>query len=211
MSLGAPLGDYECYDYWLSNFVDDFVEQYNTTVVVSAGNSGPDSNTIGTPGCVENVITVGATGRLDENFNVAPYSSRGPVDYSNIIKPDIVAPGGNPSFAQVIDGHLYFFPEGIASVETSTNMVYTGVLNQYLTNRYQRMSGTSMAAPHVTGTVALMLNEHPSLTPAEIKNILHDTADFLEGQNAPNYDAGYGFLDTYAAVQMASIWPEEDE
>ena len=60
-------------------------------VVAAAGNSGPKSNTIKSPGINPNIITVGA---LDtEKLNVADYSSRGPTCFGN--KPDLLAPASN--------------------------------------------------------------------------------------------------------------------
>jgi len=59
--------------------------------VIAAGNSGPSAKTIGTPGVVEEAITVGA---IDNAGTIASFSSRGPTVY-NTSKPDIVAPGVN--------------------------------------------------------------------------------------------------------------------
>jgi len=59
--------------------------------VIAAGNEGPDSGTIGTPGALSSVLTVGATDPI--TGEVAKYSSRGPTNWGSI-KPDVVAPGG---------------------------------------------------------------------------------------------------------------------
>jgi len=60
----------------------------NIMIVVAAGNSGPGAGTIGTPGCAETVLTVGAS----NGNQIADFSSRGPTDYG-LSKPDVVAPG----------------------------------------------------------------------------------------------------------------------
>ncbi|MCD4666721.1 S8 family serine peptidase [archaeon] len=207
MSIGSTGRD-GCYDYWISNFVHDFIEFYEVPIVLSAGNSGPDWGTISIPACVENAITVGATQRASvfEDVTLAPYSSRGPVDYSNdVIKPDVVAPGGDPSSAHILDGFWYFYNNGIASIEAKSNIAFTGTFDQYLSqNRYQKMSGTSMAAPHVTGIIALMLSENPDLTPTEIQQILHESSRLLENEIEPNNAFGYGLVDAYEAVSLAS-------
>jgi len=57
--------------------------------VVAAGNSG-DFYTIGSPGCAKDAFTVGATNNNDQ---IASFSSKGPIEYYDIIKPDITAPG----------------------------------------------------------------------------------------------------------------------
>jgi len=77
----------------LCEIVDNVVEA-GITVVAAAGNLGPGSNTITSPGCARRSICVGST---DKNDLMAPSSSRGPVEWSrNILeKPDIVAPGVN--------------------------------------------------------------------------------------------------------------------
>jgi len=64
-------------------------------------------------------------------------------------------------------------------------------------------SGTSMAAPHVTGTVALMLSANASLTLEEIEQAITETADPLTDSDypeSPNYGYGYGMINAYDAV-----------
>jgi subtilisin family serine protease len=59
--------------------------------------------------------------------------------------------------------------------------------------------GTSMAAPHVTGAIALLLSANPNLTRTQINQILAETAVPL-GTTYPNFDSGWGRLDAYTAV-----------
>ena len=59
--------------------------------VVAAGNMGPESGTVTSPGCAERALTVGS---VDKNDNIAQYSSRGPTTDGRV-KPDVVAPGSN--------------------------------------------------------------------------------------------------------------------
>lgn len=69
-------------------------------------------------------------------------------------------------------------------------------------------SGTSLAAPMVSGTIALMLSVNPNLTPSEIRNILHNSAtkgSYYNYNSGYNSEVGYGFLNTYAAVLYASL------
>ena len=71
--------------------------------------------------------------------------------------------------------------------------------------KHKIISGTSMATPHVTGAIALMLQKQPTLTPAEAKQVLQQTArsDAFTG-SVPNDGWGYGKLDVKAAVDALS-------
>lgn len=73
-------------------------------------------------------------------------------------------------------------------------------------NTYGYYWGTSMAAPHVTGTAALMLSRNPDLTNSEIKNILQSTAEDL---GAPGFDVyfGAGRINAYQALQQVQWLP----
>lgn len=142
-------------------------------VLVAAGNSGPSRYTIGSPGAAEKVITVGNMSDPGEKgFHLSYLSSRGPTA-DNRIKPDIGAPG-------------------VAIMAPKANS----------TNGYVAYSGTSMATPFTAGTVALMLEANPSLTPAQIKTMLISTAEDW-GPNGKDEDYGYGRLDAYEAVKTA--------
>ncbi|MDF2889862.1 MAG: aprX2 [Clostridia bacterium] len=143
------------------------------SVLVAAGNSGPGKYTIGSPGAAEKAITVGAMADVGEKgFNLAYFSSRGPTADGRV-KPDIAAPGVN-----------------IMAAKANT------------TSSYISYSGTSMATPFTAGTVALMLDANPSLTPTQVKNTITSTAlDW--GNSGKDIDYGYGRLDTYAAVKSS--------
>ena len=143
------------------------------TIVVAAGNEGPGDYTIGSPAAADKAITVGAAADVGENgFNIASFSSRGPTADGRI-KPDIMAPGYQITAAQ------------------------SGSTNGYVT-----YSGTSMATPFVSGTIALMLQENPNLTPQAVKDILRDTAtDF--GPSGKDSDFGWGMMDGYEAIDAA--------
>ncbi len=120
---------------------------------VAAGNAGPGSSTVGTPGCAKKVITIGASDKTDQ---IAWFSSRGPTKDGRV-KPDILLPGVNIIAARAKD----------------TSM--GNVVDEHHTSA----SGTSMATPHCAGVVALLLSGNPSLTPAQIKQKLMQTAENL--------------------------------
>jgi serine protease AprX len=113
-------------------------------VCIAAGNDGPDSRTINTPGITPNAITVG---NLDDKETVdvsddviSNSSSRGPT-IDGIVKPDLVAPG-------------------------------TNIMSLRAGGGYRRLSGTSMAVPMVTGAVAQTIQKWPSMKPDQIKGTL---------------------------------------
>ncbi|WP_257349301.1 S8 family serine peptidase [Pseudalkalibacillus decolorationis] len=142
-------------------------------VTVAAGNSGPSKQTVGSPGAAEKVITVGAGSDLGVGgYFLADFSSRGETADGRI-KPDIVAPGYQITAAAANSG-----------------------------NGYATYSGTSMATPFTAGTVALMLDANPSLTPNQVKTILADTSQDW-GPAGKDVDYGHGMLDGYAAIEDA--------
>lgn len=115
-----------------------------------------------------------------EGDHLADFSSRGPVNGNYDIKPDVVAPGVS-IFSTA--------PEYINDPQDGINYG----------NAYVRLSGTSMASPHVAGTVALILQEHPEYTPFDVKSALMNTSDDLNGKNSV-YEVGAGRIDAYQAV-----------
>jgi serine protease AprX len=202
MSVGA--GVFE--SYWTDplTLAAKKVTDKGITVVAAAGNMGRNSaghlqaGGITAPGNAPWVLTVGASStmgtmtRLDDQM--AGYSSTGPtfIDYG--AKPDLVAPGsGTVSLA--VPGSTFY--------STKASALLSGKL-LLGSKPYLALSGTSMAAPVVSGTVALMLQANPHLTPNLIKAILQYTA-----QEYPGYSAltqGAGFLNTLGAVRLAAYY-----
>ncbi len=173
-------------------------------VVAAAGNMGkaasgdPQYGAISAPGNAPWVLTVGAsstmgtTDRRDDT--IANYSSRGPTMIDYAAKPDLVAPGsGTVSLA---DKNSLFYVTKAANLLPSTRWGLNLFSMPYLT-----LSGTSMATPVVAGTVALMLEANPSLTPNMVKAILQYTAQVYPGYNY--LTQGAGFLNTYGAVKLS--------
>jgi len=119
-----------------------------------------------------------------ENGARSAFSSMGPTRDGRI-KPEILAPG------QVIGAPL---SADAANLAKNTALVLNG-------GKSVIMQGTSMAAPHVTGLIALMLEAKPDLTPTEALEILKSTAkqDAFTGA-VPNNASGYGKIDALGAV-----------
>jgi serine protease AprX len=142
-------------------------------VSVAAGNSGPAKYTIGSPGAAEKALTVASMADVGEmGYNLAYSSSRGPTADGRI-KPDIAAPGYNITAA-------------------AANTV----------DGYVQYSGTSMATPFISGTIALMLDANPDLTPTDVVNTIINTAEDW-GLVNKEIDYGFGRLDSYEAIRAA--------
>ena len=173
-------------------------------VVTAAGNLGKNANGqlqyggITAPGNAPWVLTVGAyshEGTVVRTDDVmAGYSSRGPTFIDFAAKPDLVAPG-----------------TGIVSLSDPLSTMYVTKAAYLLTGSllggdkpYLSLTGTSMASPVVAGTVALMLQANPALTPNLVKAILQYTAESNTNYNA--LTQGAGFVNSYGAVQLARFF-----
>ena len=155
------------------------------TVIAAAGNSGPESGTITTPGVNNKVITVGAVDdkrTVDiKDDTIAKFSSRGPVGRLGI-KPDVVAPG--------VD---------IISLNTDKSYI-SGMRPLTLREQYRKMSGTSVATPIVSGAVALLLGKSPNLSPEQIKKRMLDSGRSL---SADIYAQGRGIIDVKKLLEIS--------
>jgi subtilisin family serine protease len=151
-------------------------------VVASAGNLTINVSGTVLASCQRLVVTA-ALGRGGEQ---ASYSNFG----SGV---SLAAPGGNAAS-----------DPGILSLGD------TGKQRPLLDNSYRRKRGTSMAAPHVAGTAALMLAVNPGLTPAQLGTLLRASArPFRKGtaKDCVPERCGAGVLDTAAAVSLAALYP----
>lgn len=200
-----------CEDLILSQYVNDLIHDRSIVVVAAAGNGGSaGSGSIISPACVEDVIAVGAVTTTDPK-TVTSYSGRGPT-YEGIYKPDLVAIGGDYPLWEdpAPKNHVAFlYPGGVSSRESLNMWSFFGYTNKDGTANI-KLSGTSMAAPQVTGAVVRLLNERPDLSPAVIKTALTETATDL---GFPPEAQGAGLLDVEAALAwvrgLVGIIPEQ--
>jgi subtilisin family serine protease len=180
----------------MSLAVDRLTAQSGTLFVVAAGNAGPHEESVGSPGAADAALTVGAVTKQDE---LADFSSRGPRLLDKAIKPDITAPGVDIVAARA-DGSR---------------------LGELVGDLYTRMSGTSMAAPHVAGAAAILAAQHPDLKAGDLKAMLMASAKPKDGLTV--YQQGAGRVDVARSTaqglytQPASIsngitrWPHQDD
>lgn len=163
----------------------DHAHANNVLVVVAAGNEGVETADYG-PAASANVLTVGATGPDDKHQGFSNWGA----------SVDLVAPGIDvlslraraTDFALVADAEGYTAGDGFVGKES----------------RYYRASGTSFAAPFVTGVASLLVARDSGLTAADLMRMLTQSAQDI---NVPGIDqfTGYGLLDARAAL---SIDPE---
>lgn len=196
-------------------------------VVVAAGNKGRNNSagtngyaTITAPGNDPYVITVGAMNtnstltRFDDK--ITSYSSKGPTLIDHIVKPDLVAPG-NKIFS------LRDIGSSLDSTYPSNQVPAALCLSKLArdnTSEYFQLSGTSMAAPMVSGAIALMLEKDSTLTPDQTKARLMLTAQKLPEAATTSVDSitgvgyvsqndiftiGAGYLDIQATLASTAV------
>ncbi len=159
-------------------------------LVFTAGAEGSAHgiDSVVTPGDVPGMITVGAA---DCGMVIAGFSSRGPVSWQDV-----------PPY------HDWPYPPG--KLKPTVVAPGVGTLSHDLCAGYTIYSGTSMAVPHVAGTVALMLSANPGLDHYQLKQILKESAAD-RGEPGADNAYGHGFIDARAAVQGAlDAWCRAD-
>ncbi len=185
MSLGGPTlfagGDLE--DELATSMAAEGI-----TLVVSAGNEGPSGITGGSPGTARNIITVGATSDpiherivAQRFFGVAPGRLYRPDDHQQI--PDFSSRG------PTADGRID--PDVVANG--------TWTLAQGANGGLSWVSGTSFAAPVVSGIAAALYSYKPTATPSEIRRAILASADPTVVPTARSNDQGYGYVNAGGA------------
>ncbi|MFF5444871.1 S8 family serine peptidase [Streptomyces sp. NPDC012888] len=195
LSLGGPDGPGTDP---LEAAVDKLTADKGVLFAISAGNDGPGPGTLGSPGSAQAALTVGA---VDDADALAGFSSTGPRTGDGAIKPDVTAPGVDTTAAaapgSVIEREVGQKPPG------------------YLT-----ISGTSMAAPHAAGAAALLKQQHPGWTGADLKAVLTASAKagaysvFQQGGGRIAVDraAGQSVVSEPVSLTFAGQpWPHHDD
>ncbi|MCT9144915.1 S8 family serine peptidase [Streptomyces violarus] len=165
------------------------IDEYGVQLVISAGNSGPGTNTIGDPSLADKVISVGASvsketwaanygSVVEKKYALMPFSSRGPREDGGFT-PTLAAPGA-----------------AINTIQTWMPGAPVAEAGYTLPAGYGMLQGTSMASPQAAGAAALLLSaakqKKIDLTPATLRTALTSTADHIKGVQA--YEEGAGLM-----------------
>lgn len=140
-------------------------------VVCAAGNNGPDNNTITTPGVSRKIITVGSYDVLeykDRAGNIRKFYSGRGPTSACVVKPDVVAKGN----------HV------LGCNNSRKGYVYK--------------SGTSMAAPYISGAIARLLIKKPDMSPKEVKLLLREKAVDM---GKSRQEQGWGRIDADRLIE----------
>ena len=201
INLSIAAAVYESYETDPLTLAAERAVRAGITVVAAAGNNGRSlqGNTqyggIASPGNAPWVLTVGASSHMGTpdraDDTIAAFTSRGPTGLDHRAKPDIVAPG-----------------VGIESLSAPGSTLYSTAAAYLLSGAttasplpYLSLSGTSVSASVVSGTVALMLQANPSLTPNAVKAILQYTSEAYRAYDP--LTEGAGFVNAKGAVELA--------
>lgn len=159
--------------------------------VFAAGNNGPTSDTISAD--AQNPCALGVAAG-DRQFQLASFSSRGAANSTAVVGPDITAPGVDITASRALNG-----------------LASTTVPNSNSAPWYSTISGTSMAAPHVAGVVAMMMEADPTLTFGKVREILTSTATPMkraDGSAYADWEVGAGYIDALGAVSKVLNKPK---
>lgn len=183
--VNTSFGYQACDNRWNTSIWN--LEAAGCCVEYSAGNEGSGAQTLRSPATIcstgvhqeTRCFSVGAVdGNQSWPYPIASFSSRGPSNcHTNVIKPEVVAPGVN------------------------VRSTYYGGSTSYTT-----MSGTSMAGPHVTGAFLLLRQYNTDATTDTIKDALYQSARD-EGSTGNDNTYGWGFIDVNAALALMPRQP----
>jgi subtilisin family serine protease len=157
----------------------DYAHGKGVVVVAAAGNEGIDAADYG-PAGVRNAITVGASDQSDKR-----------AAFSNWGKVDVLAPGVDILSLRARRTDVVLV-SGVKGYKAGANFVGPGA-------KYYHASGTSFAAPFVTGVASLLIARNPTLTPEQVRRMILQSAKDVE---TPGWDrlTAYGRLDARAAL-----------
>ena len=153
----------------------DVLRASGIAVVMSAGNSGPGASTSISPANNPGQLSIGS---VDSLSKVSTFSSRGPSACDGGLFPVLVAPGETVRAADLSFGGMPL---------------------------YATVAGTSFAAPHVTGAMALLMSAVPTAPLPVLESALKASAVPV-GTDGASSQAGPGLIDTLAAYRAVLAW-----
>jgi subtilisin family serine protease len=165
----------------LSVAVNALTDQYGTLFVASSGNHAPwlpGEGTVVGPAAADAALAVG---NLTKDDRLSDSSNQGPRVGDFALKPDLAAPGEDIIAARAAQGYL----------------------GEPVDEHHARLSGTSMASPHVAGGAAILAQQHPTWRAAELKAALLSAAAPVEDLSV--YARGAGLLDLDRATGQP-VW-----
>ncbi len=165
----------------LEQAVNALSAESDTLFVIAAGNSGPTTGSVGTPGTADAALTVGA---VDDADALADFSSVGPRLRDGAVKPEVTAPGVGIGAAAA--------PGSVVTEEGTP-----------VANGYVALDGTSMATPHVAGAAALLADQHPRWSGERLKAAL--IASATPSADTTAFQQGAGRIDVAAAVDQTVV------
>ena len=165
----------------LSTEVNTLSATSGALFVVAAGNFGVRGS-VSSPASADSALAVASTTKQD---TLSTFSSQGPRPGNFGLKPEIAAPGSD-------------------IVAARAPGVFPG---EAVDRNYVRLSGTSMATPHVVGAAAIIAGEHPAWTGQQIKAALMGSATVLGGMDVFAQGAGRVDVARAAAQQVHALTP----
>jgi serine protease AprX len=153
------------------------------TVVAAAGNDGPAPGTVAMPGADPFVITVGSF--ADQGTNAknddreSLFSSRGPTR-DGFAKPDVLAPGEHVVSLRI--------PGAALDLEVAAYGRVRDIVGDLREGPYARLTGTSASTAMAAGAAALVIEEHPTYTPTQVKGALVAGGRHIVGTRTPGLD-----------------------
>ena len=189
-----PIGDERTIEESM-NFImiSEKVYRMGRLMVMAAGNNGPDPRTLSVESCSPFVLGVGAT---DKRREVTDYSSRGPSWVKGVVKPDLVAPGGDLSenlrggIVSALSSYL---------IDEAARKLAPVMFSEHLVS----LEGTSMAAPHVAGSAALLYQAMRGRVEREAMAELARASLIVSAQDLGRspWEQGAGFLNVPSALE----------